>query len=486
MTESGTTLTSTSNDPGILFTGLDNYRNVNRIVVHLNTAITKTNEQAQVFYSNGTHTEEQSTRIILPTNKTKFEIAIPVGTYKNIRLDLGETSGDAYDIAKIELMVGERSVLYTNKDVSINVRPKNEKVRTTEYSFDGGTTWQTESSKVFTDNYSNQVVTKNIATLISEPQNVVISNIDKQNPTCVLGVTSGSQAPKGYYYTDVTVGFTTAKDDGVSNVHSYGIDDLTTKTKTLTTDKTQSYTGNIKDKAGNTSTCTISVQKLTNYTLTYDPRGGSACSSKTVTYNTPYGTLCVPTRAGYTFTGWYTAASGGTQVTETTTVTNVDDHTIYAHWSANTYTVSFNANGGSTPTSSKSVTYDSTYGTLPTPSRTNYDFLGWYTAAEGGTQVTSGTTVKITSDQTLYAQWILALVWRCRSRTRSQSCHESCSSGSCCEKNKKNGWCISYTSCHCSTSCSWNAWSSWSAWGTTYSSESSSDTLQVECDWVAP
>ena len=79
--------------------------------------------------------------------------------------------------------------------------------------------------------------------------------------------------------------------------------------------------------------------------------------------------------------------------------------TFSASIPAATFTVTFNANGGSTPTASKTVTYGSTYGTLPTPTKQGYGFLGWFTAASGGTQVTSGTTVSITSNQTLYAHW---------------------------------------------------------------------------------
>ena len=73
----------------------------------------------------------------------------------------------------------------------------------------------------------------------------------------------------------------------------------------------------------------------------------------------------------------------------------------------NTYTVSFNANGGSCSTGSKTVTKGSTYGTLPTPTRTGYTFTGWYTAASGGTQITASSTVSITANQTLYAHWTL-------------------------------------------------------------------------------
>lgn len=92
-------------------------------------------------------------------------------------------------------------------------------------------------------------------------------------------------------------------------------------------------------------------------------------------------------------------------MTNTSTVTNSNAHTLYAHWTANQYTVTLNANGGSVSTSTITVTYDSTYGTLPNPSRTNYSFSGWYTATSSGTHVTSSTVVKITANQTLYAQW---------------------------------------------------------------------------------
>lgn len=70
-----------------------------------------------------------------------------------------------------------------------------------------------------------------------------------------------------------------------------------------------------------------------------------------------------------------------------------------------TYTVTFNVQGGKTPTASKTVTYNSTYGTLPTPTNPGYTFNGWYTATSGGTKITSDTKVTLTSNQTLYARW---------------------------------------------------------------------------------
>ena len=69
------------------------------------------------------------------------------------------------------------------------------------------------------------------------------------------------------------------------------------------------------------------------------------------------------------------------------------------------YTVGFNPNGGAVSPTSKTVTYGEPYGTLPTPQREGYGFLGWYTAASGGSKITATSTVSITANQTLYAHW---------------------------------------------------------------------------------
>lgn len=58
-----------------------------------------------------------------------------------------------------------------------------------------------------------------------------------------------------------------------------------------------------------------------------------------------------------------------------------------------------------TKVASKTVNYGSTYGTLPTPTKTGYDFDGWYTSPSGGTEVTSSTTYNLDADQTIYAHF---------------------------------------------------------------------------------
>lgn len=80
--------------------------------------------------------------------------------------------------------------------------------------------------------------------------------------------------------------------------------------------------------------------------------------------------------------------------------------TLHVTFAQPSYTVSFNANGGRTPTPvSKTVTKGSPYGELATCTRVGYNFIGWYTASSGGTKIESTTTVSITSNQTLYAHW---------------------------------------------------------------------------------
>ena len=90
----------------------------------------------------------------------------------------------------------------------------------------------------------------------------------------------------------------------------------------------------------------------------------------------------------------------------TTIVKTADNHTLYAHWTANTYTVVFSPMGGSITTTFTNVTYDSAYGTLPEPTRTGYTFAGWNTKEDGtGDNTTDSTTVTIAAPHTLFAMW---------------------------------------------------------------------------------
>ena len=134
------------------------------------------------------------------------------------------------------------------------------------------------------------------------------------------------------------------------------------------------------------------------YTVKFNANGGSECENITVTYDGKYTHLPTTTRTGYTFDGWY---DGSTKVTADTDVKTTADQTLTAKWTANQYTVTFDANGGSA-CKEITVTYDGKYPTLPAPTKEGYTFEGWF---DGETQVMSGTAVTITEDQTLTARW---------------------------------------------------------------------------------
>ena len=147
--------------------------------------------------------------------------------------------------------------------------------------------------------------------------------------------------------------------------------------------------------------------KAGTYTVSFNANGGTCpTASKEVNFNSAYGTLPIPTRTGYGFDGWFTSAQGGSAVDADTVMSTASNHTLYAHWSASAYTVNFNANGGTCPTASKEVNFNSAYGTLPIPTRTGYGFDGWFTSAQGGSAVDADTVMSTADNHTLYAHWI--------------------------------------------------------------------------------
>ena len=160
-------------------------------------------------------------------------------------------------------------------------------------------------------------------------------------------------------------------------------------------------------------------------TITFDPNGGhmgSALTTRTIVKGLAIGALPTPTKKGYSFVRWSRTPSavaspgpipvvGGVglcsiayiDVEEVITANSIftSDTTLYACYSANTYTVTFDANGGD---GGESVTQD--YGSTiaaPEVAREGYVFDGWFTAATGGIQVTAATIV--TGNVTYYAHW---------------------------------------------------------------------------------
>ena len=152
---------------------------------------------------------------------------------------------------------------------------------------------------------------------------------------------------------------------------------------------------------------TLYARWTEGYTMTFNPNGGTVSpTTKVVKYGQQYGTLPTPTRAGYTFAGWWTAKTGGKQVTASTVCYASSGYTLYARWTAKKFVITLNPNGGECATKTKTVTYGQAYGTMPVPSpRTGYTFAGWYTAKTGGKKVTATTVCYATGNYTLYARW---------------------------------------------------------------------------------
>ena len=158
----------------------------------------------------------------------------------------------------------------------------------------------------------------------------------------------------------------------------------------------------------------ISISAKESHTVSYNANGGSGAPSSQTKWWGSILTLSrsTPTRTGHTFQGWATSASGSVAYQPGGQYGLDQNVTLYAVWKANTYTVSYNANGGSGAPSSQTKTYGVTL-TLSTtkPTRTNYNFKGWGTSA-GSTSVAyaSGASYTANTSITLYAVWELAYV----------------------------------------------------------------------------
>lgn len=156
------------------------------------------------------------------------------------------------------------------------------------------------------------------------------------------------------------------------------------------------------------------------HTVTFDYNYGSkgTYDTATVEHGKAVARPKNPTRDGYSFAGWYTEKSGGKVHAFTSGITA--DLTLYAHWTSDNggsgggtsgggapsvtyYTVTFDANGGTASSSYVRVASGSAIGALPTADKAGCVFLGWYTEASGGTQITAST--RVTGNITVYARW---------------------------------------------------------------------------------
>ena len=170
-------------------------------------------------------------------------------------------------------------------------------------------------------------------------------------------------------------------------------------------DKAGTYYLTVVDVSGNVSiTCA-----MTFYKTTLNANGGSVSISSVLVKSGNNITLPTPNRTGYSYAGWSTSSSA---TTGSSVISSKSNTTYYAVWKANTYTVKYNANGGSGSMSNSSHTYDVSKAlTTNAFTRTGYTFLGWSTSssATSATYTDSQSVKNLASTNgaiiNLYAVW---------------------------------------------------------------------------------
>ncbi|MBR2785379.1 MAG: InlB B-repeat-containing protein, partial [Clostridia bacterium] len=140
-----------------------------------------------------------------------------------------------------------------------------------------------------------------------------------------------------------------------------------------------------------------------NYTITYDLNGGSASGNpNSYTIESAEITINNPSKTGHTFTGWSGTGITGTTTNLTIATGSKGDRNYTANYTANTYTISFNTNGGS-EISPISGVYGEEVEAPENPAKEGYRFAGWYSDSDL-TQLYTFTTMPA-ENLTLYAKW---------------------------------------------------------------------------------
>ena len=164
---------------------------------------------------------------------------------------------------------------------------------------------------------------------------------------------------------------------------------------------------NLTDVADTTNTL-YAVWKANDYSIAFHANGGTG---EMEPQDAVYGKALALapngfSRTGYNFGGW--KAADGVEYADGATVSNLTTIAgaaapLYAVWNPVEYDLSFDADGGTGDTAARTVSYDSPYGDLPSPTRPGYEFVGWFD--ENGSEVTKDTRVKSTNAVTVKARW---------------------------------------------------------------------------------
>lgn len=173
----------------------------------------------------------------------------------------------------------------------------------------------------------------------------------------------------------------------------------------------------------------LGVERKVSYTVSFNANGGTgAPGSQTRWYGEViYLSSTRPTRTGYIFKGWAKSPNGAVEYQPGSAYGLDANTTLYAIWSPETYTISFNANGGSGAPGNQTKTYGQTLTLSSTrPTRTNYNFIGWGTSS-GSTSASyqPGGSYTSNGNATLYAVWQLAYTPPRITNTKADRCNSA-------------------------------------------------------------
>lgn len=167
-----------------------------------------------------------------------------------------------------------------------------------------------------------------------------------------------------------------------------------------------------KEKKAAPSNPETSSTPKTTYTVTFDANGGSGTIANISVEEGSEITLPenIFTKSSYIFAGWATSADGDVSYSDKAKISITGNITLYAKWTAITYTITYEANGGTNADGNPAgYTSETETITLLAPSRQYFDFGGWYTDSEFSdsskkNEITKGSTGNIM----LYAKWTVA------------------------------------------------------------------------------
>ena len=328
----------------------------------------------------------------------------------------GTADWDLKDFEKGEEKVGDTTTYTYTKSYTVTIDPTvvNAEQYGGYYPLNGPTTLTVKDS-------NNEDVTIDFPIPAGK---VTLPEPEKYTYTLTYNANGGSGAPEKQEVKDTTETsntFTVSNQEPTREGYKFlGWSTSNATDATVNVGETVTVT---KDEPSKTIYAVWQQNKYT-YTLTYNANGGSGAPEKqevkdtTETSNTFTVSNQEPTREGYKFLGWSTsnATDATVNVGETVTVTKDEpSKTIYAVWQQNkyTYTLTYNANGGSGAPEKQEVkdtTETSNTFTVSNqePTREGYKFLGWSTSNATDATVNVGETVTVTKDEpskTIYAVW---------------------------------------------------------------------------------